>query len=329
MSPGKLAMLGVKMLRYRVALMLWLFLLLGTARHDGLNEFRLSYVWAILALGACYVAATTINDIVDVDVDRLNHPNGRGRPLVTGEADKRELYVLHALSAALALFAAFLIGPRGLIVVALSLLISYAYSVQPLRLSYRTYLAPLMLSVAYVLIPYWLGLVAAQASFNSGDWLFAGALLALFGGRIVLKDFRDRTGDARYGKPTLLLRFGEGLTCLVSLASVLVGNLMLFVALGPDPRVAVLLELFLVAVYSMLLRLRRARLHDDEQLAIGVGAKMGNGLLITVLGLLILSSQGAPAGDQLVLTASLTVLFGTSFVALLSHPEKAVIGYRG
>ena len=104
---------------------------------------------------------------------------------------------------------------------------------------------------------------------------------------------------------------------------------MLFVALGPDPRVAVLLELFLVAVYSMLLRLWRARLHDDEQLAIGVGAKMGNGLLITVLGLLILSSQGAPTGDQLVLTASLTVLFGTSLVALLSHPEKAIIGYRG
>ena len=47
--------------------------------------------WAALALAASYVAATSVNDIADADVDRINHPGDRARPLVTGDASEERI----------------------------------------------------------------------------------------------------------------------------------------------------------------------------------------------------------------------------------------------
>lgn len=132
-----------------------------------------------------------------------------------------------------------------------------------------------------------------------------------------------------YGKPTLLLRFGKTATCWVSFVAIAAGNVLLLVALEPGVGVGGMLELYLVAVYVMLYRLWAAEGHDAEQTAIGTLAKMGNGLLITVLGLLILEGQGAPPRDQLVFAGSTAAAYGLSFAVLVSHPERAVIGYRG
>jgi len=56
---------------------------------------------------------------------------------------------------------------------------------------------------------------------------------------------------------------------------------------------------------------------------------MGNGLLITVLALLILRSRGAAGPDQLVLTLALTGAFVANFVSLASRPDEVLIGYKG
>lgn len=69
----------------------------------------------------------------------------------------------------------------------------------------------------------------------------------------MLKDFRDR--DELHGSPTLLLRCGKPATGAVSLAW-----------LG-----------------WMLQRSRRAEAGRDEQVAIGLGARAGNGPLVGVL----------------------------------------------
>ncbi|MDP9242097.1 MAG: UbiA family prenyltransferase [Actinomycetota bacterium] len=114
--------------------------------------------------------------------------------------------------------------------------------------------------------------------------LFAGALFSLFVARINLKDFRDREGDARYGKPTLLLRFGKDTTCAVSLAALVAGNVLLLAALRPRFGLALVVEAFIASIAIMLRRLRTADDPRQEQVAIGIGARMGNGLLIGVLG---------------------------------------------
>ena len=50
------------MLRYRVALMVWLFLLLGAASRQELEQLSWRHGLAALALGLSYIAATTEND---------------------------------------------------------------------------------------------------------------------------------------------------------------------------------------------------------------------------------------------------------------------------
>jgi 4-hydroxybenzoate polyprenyltransferase len=204
----KLPRLYVVMLRYRIAAMVAMFMLLGAAR-EGRIELGLRYVWAALALASSYVAATALNDLADEQIDKVNHPRGAGRPLVEGTATRRELLALHVLASALAVVAALPLGPRGLVLLAVALLISQLYSARPVRLSYRVAGAPLALGVAYVLVPYCLGIVAASGSLHHAWSALTFALFLLFAARIVLKDFRDREGDARYGKPTILLRFGE------------------------------------------------------------------------------------------------------------------------
>jgi 4-hydroxybenzoate polyprenyltransferase len=210
-----------------------------------------------------------------------------------------------------------------------SLGIGEVYSLPPVRLSYRTYLAPVALSVAYVLIPYGLGVTVVGGRFERAGRWFAGSLLMLFLARISLKDFRDRKGDARFGRPTLLLRFGQTTTCVVSLGALAAGNVMLVSSLQLPLAIGVIVELFVGAVASRLLVLWRAADEREEQVAIGIGARMGNGLLITVLAWLALRAHGAPLQDQILVSSAVASLFVMGFWALVSRPEEALIGYKG
>ena len=138
-------------------------LLIGAAFPDGLRGASWKLGLPALALACCYIAATTANDVADADIDRVNRPRDRGRPLVVGDADERALWIVHAFGNIVAVLAAAAMGGWGLAISLVTVAIGYAYSVRPIRFSYRTYLAPLVLAVAYVLVPYALGLVVAGA----------------------------------------------------------------------------------------------------------------------------------------------------------------------
>jgi 4-hydroxybenzoate polyprenyltransferase len=151
------ATLFLRMLRWRVAVTLWFFLLIGAAAQGPLRP-GVALLFAAVSLAASYVVATTVNDIADRDVDRINHPRDPGRPLVTGSASERDLWRTNAIAAPLALATAAIAGGPVLAVSAASLVIGYTYSLRPIQLSYRTWLAPMVLSIAYAIIPYALGL---------------------------------------------------------------------------------------------------------------------------------------------------------------------------
>ncbi len=322
----KLPRLYVVMLRYRVAAMVALFMLLGAAR-EGRVELGAGYLWAALALASSYVAATALNDLADEEIDKVNHPRDAGRPLVEGTATRRELLALHVLAAGLALLAALPLGQRGIGLIAASLAVSQIYSARPVRLSHRLAGAPLALGVAYVLVPYSLGIVAAGGSLHHVWSSLTGALFLLFAARILLKDFRDREGDARYGKPTILLRFGKTATCLASLCALVAGDAVLAVALAPV--LVILVQPLVVAIASMLRTLTREGEARAEQVAIGIGARTGNGLLLAVLAWLVVEGRGASIAEASVLAGALVGLFFLSFAALAARPQEAVIGYKG
>jgi 4-hydroxybenzoate polyprenyltransferase len=203
------------------------------------------------------------------------------------------------------------------------------YSLPPARLSYRTFLAPLTLAMAYVGIPYWAGVVVVGESLRTTDLPLMMALYLLFAGRIILKDFRDREGDTAFGKPTFLLKYGKRTTCLASLCALCIGDALLVASLADNRWLAVLLQLYIVSIAIMLYRLYRLGGRNDEQLSIGVGAKMGNGLLVTLLGALILSNQGADWITQFMFGLALTAIYMLNFIDFLRHPERAVVGYKG
>src|SRR6266545_2090129 len=193
----------------------------------------LRYVFAAIALASSYVAATALNDLADEQIDKVNHPRDAGRPLVEGTATRRELLVLHVVASGLALLAAAPLGLRGIGLLVSALVVSQIYSARPVRLSYGVAGAPLVLGVGYVLVPYSLGIVAAGGDLRHAWSALSCALFLLFAARIVLKDFRDREGDARYGKPTLLLRYGKTATCAASLCALTAGDVVLAFALEP------------------------------------------------------------------------------------------------
>lgn len=67
----------------------------------------------------------------------------------------------------------------------------------------------------------------------------------------------------------------------------------------------------------------------DEQVAIGVGAKLGNGLLVTWLGVLVLAGSGADRATQATFVLALMVFYAINFVGFLRRPDRATIGYEG
>ena len=314
------------MLRFRVAAMVWLFMLLGAAFHDGLGGPLWRYLLAAFVLASCYVAATALNDVADEALDRVNHPRGAGRPLVSGEAVPRQLVALALGAGLVALAGSAALGWGAVALVAVSLAIGHGYSLRPLRLSYRTHLAPVVLGVGYVLVPYLLGLAAAGAAPGRRDLAFAAALYALFVARIVLKDFRDREGDGLYGRPTLLLHAGKRVTCLVSALALAAGAVGLVLVV---PAFAALTAGFALTIGWMLRALYRADEGRAEQVAIGIGARMGNGLLTCLLAWLVLVSAGAPAGERTFVVLVLAGVFGASFVSLVRRPDVVTIGYKG
>jgi 4-hydroxybenzoate polyprenyltransferase len=322
----KLPRLYLVMLRYRVAAMVALFMLLGAAA-EGRLEPGLRHLLAALALASSYVSATALNDLADEEIDRVNHPRDAGRPLVEGSAARLELCVLHVLAALLALAAAVPLGWSAVGLIATALAVSQAYSGRPIRLSYRVAGAPLALGVAYVLVPYSLGIVAAGGTPRHAASQVTCALFLLFVARIVLKDFRDRVGDALYGKPTILLCFGKRATCAVSAAALIAADLVLASSAGLP--LAVLLQPFFAAIAWMLWRLWCAVDEFAEQVAIGIGARMGNGVLLTILAWLVVRESSGSAGEASAAAATVAAAFFFSFASLVTRPHEAVIGYKG
>jgi 4-hydroxybenzoate polyprenyltransferase len=329
-APARIARLALSMLRYRVAVMVWTFMLLGAATGDGARLKAGELALEACALAWSYIAATTVNDLADVEIDLVNHPGDTGRPLVIGAAYPTDMRRLHWLAWVAAIGCAAPLGAVPAMLVVVGLVIGRAYSLRPLRLSYRPYWAPSTLAIAYVVVPYTLGFWSSGGEANGRGLAVGGGLVALFVARIILKDFRDREGDVIFGRRNLLLLLGKRMTCVLSGGFVALGNGLLCIAFGGQAwPLLVFAQSFFAAVGWMLWRLSKATTATGEQVAIGTGAKIANGLLFSLLSWLLLSDHGASIGMRAAFLVLLASLYGTSLVTLARHPERAVIGYKG
>ena len=289
-----LPVLAWRLLRFRVAAMVWTFML--PARRIRPASRPSGSDLGGVALGAGYVAATSANDVADVDVDRVNHPGdrrgrwswGRRRCATCGGCTSSHGLRSPPRAARLGEAVAVVIG---------SLVIGVAYSLPPARLAYRTWLAPLALASAYVLVPYGLERSPPGGIRRGGRLARRGALLPL--PRADRAEGLPRPGRrcrVRQADAAAPLRLGA--TCAVSLVALAVGNGLLIVALDPPLLVALALEAPVVGIAVFLHRLRTAEDARAEQIAIGLGARLGNGLLLGVLAWLVLGGEGASDGAR-------------------------------
>ena len=107
------------------------------------------------------------------------------------------------------------------------------------------------------------------------------------------------------------------------------GDLLLISALTEEWWLAALLQVYIASLMVMLYRLYRVSSCKDEQLSIGVGARMGNGLLATLLGVLILANHGADQATQITFGLALVAFYAINFIDFLRRPDQAAIGYKG
>lgn len=321
--------LVVTMLRYRVAALLLPFFLLAPALHGQLQSFRWSYLAGTIALCGSYVVATCLNDVFDLEIDRINHAHAVDRPLVSGAATPRRLIAVAIVSAAVALIAGAVIGPLATACVAASLLLNIAYSVPPVRLCARALAAPLMLAFAYVVLPYVVGLAASGLIPAWFDVRVGASFVVLFIGRMLLKDFRDRRGDAAFGKRTFLLSYGKPATLIAVFICIIIGNALLISALPASLLLVAVIQSYFAAILLQLYRLWLAGDLDDERVAIALGARMGNAVVLTLLGFVVLRSAGASVAEQNVLVTALSLMFWFVFLYVASRPIDAVAAYRG
>lgn len=281
-SRGRRTRLLVALVRPPASAVLLLFAALGMVQVDGTGSLRWEMPVVALVIASWFLNATAMNDLADVEIDKVNLEGARGRPLVSGLATPRTLRWFAAGAATASLLAAWSLDWRAAVVVAACLALSAAYSLPPLRISARGGLATILLPLGYVSLPYLVGVFAVGDPSRDALVLMAG-MYVVFAGRILLKDFRDVRGDDLYDKRTFLLRHGTPATCRVAAACWVAGCALLPLLVPMRSAVLPVCAVYLALALHGLWRLTQ---HDEffhQQRFIAGIAGMGRMLTLTLL----------------------------------------------
>jgi 4-hydroxybenzoate polyprenyltransferase len=244
----------------------------------------LKFLLTAIMFSALYVCATCFNDAADEEIDKVNLPNDVSRPLVTTATTGRQLQVMGFVALVIALMAAVMVKPAYLLFVVVGAVLNIFYSVPPVKMSYRGILASFWLSLSYVAIPFWSGVLISENSVEPHIWYLFLGIYSCFVSRILLKDFRDYEGDKKFGKLNFLVRHGPKLTCLVSAAAWLVGDLILSFSLyRTSPVLVYLLQPLSVVIFYELYVLAHEKQYQSKLYEVSVIGKMGNAATLAIL----------------------------------------------
>lgn len=301
-DAGSYVRLIVLIARPQLITLLVGFALLGMAVGSG--GLAVGPVLAVAGVVVAFVvAAVAVNDLADVAVDRINVPGDRRRPLLHEDAEAQHRMVVVALGAGLLALggAGAAGGARAAAVVAGGLALVVGYSLPPLRLSARGAVAALVLPAGYVAVPFLTGLLVVGGELGGEELALLAAAYVGFVGRILLKDFRDLTGDTLLGKRTFLVRHGQRLTCAVAGACWVLGSSVTQLVAQPSAALD-LAYAVRVALALWLLALLGAAANPRRQTAlIAAIAVLGRGLVVALVLHLLAAEQQVPLSTQLLL----------------------------
>jgi homogentisate phytyltransferase / homogentisate geranylgeranyltransferase len=189
----------------------------------------------VLVLFVCLatnVYITGVNQVLDVDIDRINKPH---LPLPSGALTRRGGLVASLVCAAVALSLGWWLSvPLG-VTVTIGVVVGTAYSVPPVRL--KRFPVPAALSILLVrgmvlTLGVWWHLAGGFGPVPGAVAVLAGAA-TVFGLVVaVFKDLPDREGDAAYGIRTFTTQ-GGAVTVLRAATALLTGTYLAIAVAAP------------------------------------------------------------------------------------------------
>jgi homogentisate phytyltransferase/homogentisate geranylgeranyltransferase len=204
-----------------------------------------------LLAGACVnVFIVGINQVEDVEIDRLNKP---WLPIAAGELSLEAGRRVVAVAAILPVAMAVTQGVDELVAVSVALVIGWTYSCPPLRLKrYPALAAGSITFVRSVVVNLGVWLHVAGTPISAGVWALTAVTVPFAFAIAVLKDVPDIEGDRRFGIATFSVRLGPrpvlaagvGALTLAGVGMAVAGPLLLD---GADPVVLVVGHLLGVA----------------------------------------------------------------------------------
>jgi homogentisate phytyltransferase/homogentisate geranylgeranyltransferase len=229
---------------------------IATTRFAGvaLDTRLFELFWTLVAAWCVNVFIVGINQLEDVEIDRINKPF---LPVAAGDLSPAAGRRIVAACAAVPLVLAVTQGATELVAVALGLAIGTAYSVPPLRL--KRYPALASLSITFVRsvvvnVGVWLHFSSA---FGAGYeiaapvWALIAVTVPFSFAIAILKDMPDVEGDRRYAIATFSVRLGARPVFALGLGALTLGELgmaTIGAALLDDARTAVLVGGHLAAL---------------------------------------------------------------------------------
>jgi homogentisate phytyltransferase/homogentisate geranylgeranyltransferase len=163
-------------------------------------------LWTLLA-GACVnVFIVGINQVEDVEIDRVNKP---WLPIAAGDLSLEAGRRIVAVAAVTPLAMAATQGADELIAVTVALAIGWAYSCSPLRLKRFPALAAGSITfVRSLVVNLGVWLHVAGTPIVAGVWALTAVTVPFSFAIAVLKDVPDIAGDRHYGIRTFSVRLG-------------------------------------------------------------------------------------------------------------------------
>ena len=257
----------------------------------------LKLILGVFVMMTCYLNAAALNDLADLDIDRVNIKNDSERPLLAGKISKKSTIAIISFSAVLAILVSLIISPISTGLVLAVLFFNYIYSFKPVRLSYRGLFPIALLPIVYVAFPILLAAQVTNRNLALETWALLIGMYLAFMSRLFLKDFRDIQGDQKFGKRTFLLRYGKLATIGTSIGFLIGSTMVISVAVLPNDKHSLLALLFLNSMsVSILVKLNSTENFLQQGPLLSVFGRLQSGGIFVLIAHFVL---GLSQSDQI------------------------------
>lgn len=182
------------------------------AGETGASPNLPAVIAAVAAACLLNAASNTLNQLCDIDIDRINKPR---RPLPAGRVTPRETAAAAVLLFAAALAIAWGVNMQFFAVCLAASFLTTAYSAPPVRLKKVPVAADMTIAFVRGLLLFAAGWAVAADLGHSLPWTIGGLLALYVLGATSAKDFTDTEGDRACGIPTLPVLVGARKTAII------------------------------------------------------------------------------------------------------------------